>query len=295
MSIIVTDLTKTYPGGVQALNRVTLTIPPGMFGLLGPNGAGKTTLMRILTGIVLPTSGHVALSEHDLSTRQGRHAAKTQLGYLPQDFGTYPDLSAFEFLDYLAILKGMQDRKARREHVEHLLETVALHTDARRRLKTYSGGMKRRIGIAQALLGDPSIVIVDEPTAGLDPEERLRFRNLLSQLSKDRTVLLSTHIVEDVAQTCQNLAILKGGQVLFQGTSRELIERTRGRVWAVTTDGPRPEGGGTVVSQLQLGSTVQYRVVGTPASSAGSGSITPVEPTLEDGYVWLMQRQAVRV
>ncbi len=291
MTIVITDLNKTYRGGVQALNHINLTIPAGMFGLLGPNGAGKTTLMRLLAGILLPTSGKIVLAGRDLSTRQGRRAAKQSLGYLPQEAGMYPDLNAYELLDYLAILKGIHDRKKRREQVEMLLEMVALQKVARRQLKTYSGGMKRRIGIAQALLGNPQILIVDEPTAGLDPEERLRFRNLLSELAGQRTVLLSTHIVEDIAHSCRNLAVLKGGQVLFQGTTSQLLAATQGFVWVVTTNGAKPGGDYTVVSLLQLGTTVQYRVVGTPTPPAGEGSIHPAEPTLEDGYVWLMQQK----
>ena len=156
------------------------------------------------------------------------------LGYLPQEFGVYPDLSAREFLDYIGILKGLKERTARSRCVEELLEIVSLAPVAHRKLKTFSGGMKRRVGIAQALLNDPQLLIVDEPTAGLDPEERIRFRNLLSELGRNRTVLLSTHIVEDIAQTCQNLAILKGGRVIFQGTVADMLRETRGKVWTLT-------------------------------------------------------------
>ena len=195
MNIEINDLSKVYRGGVQALNAIDMTIPGGMFGLLGPNGAGKTTLMRILAGILRPTSGTIHIGEFDIHTERGRTSVKRILGYLPQDLGMNPDLSAREFLDYVGILKGMDNRKARRQRVEELLETVSLSNVANRKLKTYSGGMKRRIGIAQALLNDPKLLIVDEPTAGLDPEERIRFRNLLSDLGGDRTVLLSTHIV----------------------------------------------------------------------------------------------------
>jgi ABC-2 type transport system ATP-binding protein len=209
MNIEINDLSKVYRGGVQALNAIDMTIPGGMFGLLGPNGAGKTTLMRILAGILRPSSGTIHIGEFDIHTERGRTSVKRILGYLPQDLGMYPDLSAREFLDYVGILKGMDNRKARRQRVEELLETVSLTNVANRKLKTYSGGMKRRVGIAQALLNDPKLLIVDEPTAGLDPEERIRFRNLLSDLGGDRTVLLSTHIVEDIAQTCRNLAIMR--------------------------------------------------------------------------------------
>ena len=279
-------LNKVYRGGVYALSDVTLTIPPGMFGLLGPNGAGKTTLMRMLAGIVRPTSGTIHVGEHDGSTERGRTAVKRALGYLPQDFGVYPDLNAREFLDYIALLKGLGDRDFRHKRVEALLETVSLERVANRKLKTFSGGMRRRIGIAQALLNDPALLIVDEPTAGLDPEERIRFRNLLSDLGGNRTVLLSTHIVEDIAQTCQRLAVLKGGRLVFQGTTLDAMREARGKVWIITTPGYRPEGNFTIVSTLQMGATVQYRVVGDPSPRDGA---VPAEPTLEDGYVSLMK------
>ncbi len=288
MNIEINDLSKVYRGGVQALNAIDMTIPGGMFGLLGPNGAGKTTLMRILASILRPTNGSIHIGEYDIDTERGRTSVKRMLGYLPQDLGMYPDLSAREFLDYVGILKGMDNRKARRQRVEELLETVSLTNVANRKLKTYSGGMKRRIGIAQALLNDPKLLIVDEPTAGLDPEERIRFRNLLSDLGGDRTVLLSTHIVEDIAQTCRNLAIMKSGKVVFQGTTAELVGETRGKVWIITTQGIKPEGNFTVVSTLNMGTTIQYRVVGELSPRAGA---VPAEPSLEDSYVWLMREQ----
>ncbi len=288
MNIEINDLSKVYRGGVQAINAIDMTITGGMFGLLGPNGAGKTTLMRILAGILRPTNGSIHIGEYDIDTERGRTSVKRMLGYLPQDLGMYPDLSAREFLDYVGILKGMDNRKARRQRVEELLETVSLTNVANRKLKTYSGGMKRRIGIAQALLNDPKLLIVDEPTAGLDPEERIRFRNLLSDLGGDRTVLLSTHIVEDIAQTCRNLAIMKSGKVVFQGTTAELVGETRGKVWIITTQGIKPEGNFTVVSTLNMGTTIQYRVVGELSPRAGA---VPAEPSLEDSYVWLMREQ----
>src|SRR5438105_2288332 len=291
MKIEIGGLHKVYRGGVHALDTVDMNMPGGMFGLLGPNGAGKTTLMRIMAGILRPTSGDLYIGEYDCNTEHGRTAVKRIQGYLPQDLGVYPDLSAREFLDYIGILKGMDDRKARQHRVNELLEIVSLTSVANRKLKTYSGGMKRRIGIAQALLNDPRLLIVDEPTAGLDPEERIRFRNLLSELGGDRTVLLSTHIVEDIAQTCRNLAILNNGQVIFQGTTVELASETRGKVWIVTTDGVKPEGNFTVVSTLNMGTTIQYRVVGELSEPAGVISAAPTEPSLEDSYVWLMREK----
>jgi ABC-2 type transport system ATP-binding protein len=287
-TIMTQTLNKVYHGGVYALNNVDLTIPPGMFGLLGPNGAGKTTLIRILAGIVRPTSGTIRIGAHDGDTERGRTAVKRMLGYLPQDFGVYPDLNAREFLDYIAILKGLRDRTLRHKRIEALLEIVSLTQVANRKLKTYSGGMKRRIGIAQALLNDPALLIVDEPTAGLDPEERIRFRNLLSELGGNRTVLLSTHIVEDIAQTCQRLAVLKDGHLIFQGTTVAAMREAQGKVWIITTSGYKPEGNFTVVATLHMGTTAQYRVVGNPSPEAAA---VPAEPTLEDTYVWLMREQ----
>jgi ABC-2 type transport system ATP-binding protein len=269
MNITINQLNKIYRGGVHALNDLDLNIPGGMFGLLGPNGAGKTTLMRILAGILHPTSGTLRLGTFDGNTASGRTAIKQILGYLPQDLGLYPDLSAYQFLDYVGILKGMHDRKARQKRVAALLELVALSNEAHRKLKTYSGGMKRRVGIAQALLNDPRLLIVDEPTAGLDPEERIRFRNLLADLGGNRTVLLSTHIVEDIAQTCQHLAVLKNGRVIFQGTAADLLRSTHDKAWIITTQGIKPEGNFTVVSTLNMGAAVQYRVVGELSLAPG--------------------------
>src|SRR5579883_1444688 len=288
MHIDINHLNKVYRGGVRALTDIDLVIPNGMYGLLGPNGAGKTTLMRILAGILRPTSGTFQVGVHNGNTEHGRTAIKRILGYLPQDLGMYPDLSAREFLDYIAILKGIDDRHVRQKRVAELLEMVALSDVAQRKLKTFSGGMKRRAGIAQALLNDPQLLIVDEPTAGLDPEERIRFRNLLSELAGDRTVLLSTHIVEDIAQTSRNLAIMKQGRVIFQGTTFDLLCEAQGKVWMITTEGPKPEGNFTVVATMHLGTGVQYRVVGDLSPRAGA---VPIEPTLEDSYVWLMREQ----
>ncbi len=286
MRIETRGLIKTYRGGVRALDGVELDIPGGIHGLLGPNGAGKTTLMRILAGILHPSGGVARVGDHDLSTEAGRTAVKRTLGYLPQELGLYPDLSAREFLDYVGLLKGLDESRARHARVEELLEIVGLRDQARRKLKTYSGGMKRRVGIAQALLNDPGLLIVDEPTAGLDPEERIRFRTLLAELAGARTVLLSTHIVEDIAQTSRVISVLDAGRVRFTGTTHALIGEARGHVFTVRTDGPRPEGELTVVSMIQHESGTEYRVVGTPADDTG---VEPAEPGLEDAYVWLMR------
>ena len=234
--IEITNLMKTYGAGgraVTALNGIDLAIGEGMFGLLGPNGAGKTTLMRILAGIVNPSQGHATVLGQDLSSEAGKLAVKTVLGYLPQELGVYPDLTARQFVDYMAILKGVSDPGARKQRVSEKLELVGLTSVADRKLKGFSGGMKRRVGIAQALVNDPRILIVDEPTAGLDPEERIRFRNLLVGLAADRVVILSTHIVEDIGQTCRDMAVLSKGKILFRGSPLDLTRAAEGREWTV--------------------------------------------------------------
>jgi ABC-2 type transport system ATP-binding protein len=284
--IEIVELTKTYAGGVQALRGLDLSIGPGMFGLIGPNGAGKTTLMRILAGLVRPTSGTARVFGHDVTTAAGKQAAKALLGYLPQELGLYPDLTAREFLDYIAILKGVAGQAARRAQIEAALRAVRLEAQADRRLKTFSGGMKRRVGIAQALLGSPQLLIVDEPTVGLDPEERVRLRNLLSDMAQRCTVILSTHIVEDISQSCNALAVIGQGRVLFQGSPHALIGQAEGHVWALVTPGERPNGGVAVVSSRQLQEGTQFRVLGAPAAHYEA---RPVAPSLEDGYMWLMQ------
>ncbi|WP_066376138.1 ABC transporter ATP-binding protein [Herbidospora mongoliensis] len=289
MRIDVTGLTKTYKGGVRALDDLTLTIPTGMYGLLGANGAGKTTLLRILAGLLHPTEGRVVIGGHDVTTQEGKPAVQRKLGYLPQNLGVYPDLTARAFLDYIALLKGLHNRSGRRRRVTELLEVVALTDAADRRLKGFSGGMLRRVGIAQALLADPELLIVDEPTTGLDPEERIRFRTLLSRLAGDRTVLLSTHIVDDVAQTCRTLAVLANGRLAFQGSVTDLVSVANGRVWTVTTNGPPPTEG-RVVSALPEAAGMRYRVVSRQSPDL---SAKPAEPTLEDGYLALMDQVPV--
>ena len=284
-------LTKTYGRGskaAQALRGVDLQIPSGMFGLLGPNGAGKTTLMRILAGIVQLSRGTVRVEGNDLTTEAGRRGSKAVLGYLPQELGMYPELTASQFVDYMAILKGLNEPRQRARRVAEVLEMVALQDSANRKIKGFSGGMKRRVGIAQALVNDPKVLIVDEPTAGLDPEERIRFRNLLVRLAADRTVILSTHIVEDIGQTCRDIAVLAKGRVLFRGTPAELTNAATGHVWTVLVDRPtEPERGLTIVSMLHLTDGIQYRLVGS--SVEGHPAAEPARPSLEDGYVWLMQ------
>jgi ABC-type multidrug transport system ATPase subunit len=287
LMITVSRLTKTYGKKVRALRGVDLEIGLGMFGLVGPNGAGKTTLMRILAGLLRPTSGKVSVFGNDVTTGRGKKAVKEVLGYLPQELGLYPDLSALEFLEYVALLKGVTDKVERTKQLDEILELVGLTQDAKRRLQTYSGGMKRRVGIAQALLGKPQLLIVDEPTSGLDPEERVRLRNLLAEMSARCTVLLSTHIVEDVSQSCNDLAVINLGQVLFRGSPGDLIAQARGHVWNLVNSTERPDASLTVVSTMQAQDGVTYRVVGIPAKET---TANPVEPNLEDSYIWLMQQ-----
>lgn len=290
--IQIINLTKTYGAGnktVHALNGVDLQINSGMFGLLGPNGAGKTTFMRILAGIVNPSGGSIRVDGHDLTTEAGKHAIKSMLGYLPQELGMYTELSAEQFVDYMAILKGLDDTTKRNKRVTEVLEMVGLRDVAKRKIKGFSGGMKRRVGIAQALVNDPKILIVDEPTAGLDPEERIRFRNLLVNLAADRVVLLSTHIVEDIGQTCRDLAVLAKGRILFRGSPADMLKATEGHVWSLTMSGvEEPNHNLTVVSMLHLAEGTQYRLVGSDAREYPNAQ--PAQPGLEDGYVWLMKQ-----
>lgn len=285
--IEIKNLTKTYGGKIQALRGIDMTIGQGMFGLVGPNGAGKTTLMRIIAGLLRPSEGSIRVFGNDLLTYEGKHATKALLGYLPQELGLYPNLTGREFLDYIAILKGVNDGQRRRKQVEHLLDVVRLGDVADRRMKTYSGGMKQRIGIAQAMLGEPKLLIVDEPTVGLDPEERVRIRNLLSDMSTQCTVILSTHIIEDISHSCNDLAIIHKGGVLFRGKPSDMIGLTQGHVWHIITNGERPDHDLTVVSTLQVQQGIQYRVLGVPDAAYHA---EPIMPSLEDSYIWLMHQ-----
>jgi len=227
--LIIEALSHVYPGGIKALDEVNLTIPNGMYGLLGPNGAGKSTLMRIVATLQAPTSGFVRFGDIDVIKDPG--ALRRVLGYLPQDFGVYPRVSALDMLDHLAVLKGLADRRQRREQVEALLRQVNLWEHRNKALAGFSGGMRQRFGIAQALIGAPSLIIVDEPTAGLDPEERNRFLNLLAEIGENVVVLLSTHIVADVAELCPAMAIICEGRIVRQGAPDALIKGLAGRIW----------------------------------------------------------------
>jgi ABC-2 type transport system ATP-binding protein len=229
MQLTIQDLSKTYANGVRALDRVSLAIPLGMYGLLGPNGAGKSTLMRILATLLEADSGTVQLGDINVLTQ--KEEVRKRLGYLPQDFGVYPKTSAQEMLDHLALLKGITRKTERKCMVDALLHRVNLHDVRKKALTSFSGGMRQRFGIAQALLGNPQLLIVDEPTAGLDPGERNRFYNLLSEVGENVIVILSTHIVQDVMELCTNMAIIDKGRVLFAGQPETAVESLAGRIW----------------------------------------------------------------
>jgi len=229
MELIIQNLSKTYANGTQALKNINLTIPKGMFGLLGPNGAGKSSLMRTIATLQEADSGSIMLGQLDV-LRQ-KEAMRKVLGYLPQEFGVYPNVSAQEMLDHFAVLKGIHNSRERKEIVTALLQQTNLYEVRKKNLGGYSGGMKQRFGIAQALLGNPQLIIVDEPTAGLDPAERNRFHNLLSEIGENIIVILSTHIVEDVTDLCRNFAIINKGEVLLEGDPLQVIDSLRGRIW----------------------------------------------------------------
>ncbi|MEJ2205602.1 MAG: ABC transporter ATP-binding protein [Gemmatimonadota bacterium] len=234
LELHIEHLSRTYPGGVQALKDVSLTVPTGMFGLLGPNGAGKSTLMRTIATLQEPDAGAISLGSLDVLAE--KEEVRKILGYLPQDFGVYPRVSAEEMLTHLAVLKGLTGRGERRDAVEALLHQTNLWEARKRKLGTYSGGMRQRFGIAQALLGDPRLVIVDEPTAGLDPAERLRFLNLLSEIGENVVVILSTHIVEDVSDLCSRMAVISQGEVLLQTAPQNAVADLHGKVWEKVVD-----------------------------------------------------------
>src|ERR1700683_4187500 len=282
MQLTIDALTKRYSGGVQALSNVSITLGPGVLGLLGPNGAGKSTLMRILAMITQPTSGKVLWNNSDVA--RNPDALRDVLGFLPQDFGVYPNLSALEFLEYLAAVKGIAAGAARRR-IGELLEVVNLTGAARRPLGGYSGGMRQRVGIAQALLNDPQLLIVDEPTAGLDPEERVRFRNLLSELSGERIVILSTHIVSDVEAVATGIAIMSSGQLVAHGAPEELLAGVAGKVWeAVVPSAELP-----ALRQRYLVSSTAHRSDGVHARLVTDAPPSPsprqLDPSLEDAYL----------
>ena len=283
------NLTKTYSSGVRALRGVSLEIPAGMFGLLGPNGAGKSTLMKILATLLEPDAGTATLNGLDLVKQKDE--TRKILGYLPQEFGVYPKMRAIDLLEHLAMMKGISRRKERKELVEALLHQTNLWDSRKKALGGYSGGMKQRFGIAQALLANPKLIIVDEPTAGLDPAERNRFLNLLSEIGRDVVVILSTHIVEDVRELCSRMAIISQGELLLEGEPKESLEQLRGRVWKkiAATQGERDHLEKTmkVISTHLIAGQHELRVYSD--SSPGQG-FTASEADLEDVYFLSLAR-----
>jgi ABC-type multidrug transport system ATPase subunit len=292
MELHIRDISKSYPNGVQALRRVTLTIPAGMYGLLGRNGAGKSTLMRILATLQEPDEGAIRLGDIDVVGQKDR--VRETLGYLPQSFGFHPRVSAERLVDHFAVLKGVVERGPRRDVVEALLRRTNLWEVRKQRVGTFSGGMRQRLGVAIALVGNPTLIVVDEPTAGLDPEERVRFLNLLSEIGEDSVVILSTHIVEDVEELCHRLAIIDRGEILLEAEPMRAIDELRGRIWRRTVSRaelPALERSLPVIStKLTAGRTIAH----VYADWSPGGEFEAVEPDLKDVYFSVMAGQHVR-
>ena len=276
MRIKIVNLNKVYPGGKKALKDLNLEIEPGMFGLLGPNGAGKTSLMRIMTLLQSCTSGTIYFDDYDIA--KDRKAIRSLLGYLPQDFRFFEKLKTWEFLDYGAGLAGIKGKQHRAEVVDEMLRKVGLFEVRDRWANRLSGGMKRRLGIAQAIIGNPKVIIVDEPTTGLDPEERIRFRNILSDISdKDSIIILSTHIVGDISSTCKKLALLNRGELKFEGSPDEMIDLARGKVWEI------------FVTDMEYEEIKdKYPIISTIPTDGGMEIHKAIEPNLEHAYVYYM-------
>jgi ABC-2 type transport system ATP-binding protein len=287
----ISSLSKTYPNGVQALKNVSLTIGNNMFGLLGPNGAGKSTLMRTIATLQDPDDGEIWLD--DLNVLKHKNSVRQVLGYLPQEFGVYPKMNAVDMLHHLAVMKGITNAGERKEMVDALLNQTNLWDSRKKALSTYSGGMKQRFGIAQALLANPKLIIVDEPTAGLDPAERNRFLNLLSSIGRNVIVILSTHIVEDVRELCPRMAIISNGQLLVEGSPAEALEGLRGKIWSkvVSTDAELSaiDANFNVVSTHLVGGLHEVRVFSS--ENPGEG-FTQNDANLEDVYFLTLSKQA---
>jgi ABC-type multidrug transport system ATPase subunit len=291
--LTITGLSKTYSNGVQALKDLSLSIGNNMFGLLGPNGAGKSTLMRTIATLQEPDSGEIWLD--GINVLKQKDTVRRLLGYLPQEFGVYPKISALDMLSHLAVMKGVTDGRERKEMVDALLNQTNLWDVRKKALSTYSGGMKQRFGIAQALLANPKLIIVDEPTAGLDPAERHRFLNLLSSIGRDVIVILSTHIVEDVRELCNRMAIISNGELLLEGAPAEALETLSSRIWSkLVTDESELA---TLEAQLQivsvqlLGGAHEVRIY---SESDPGGGFRPVDANLEDVYFLNMERHKDR-
>ena len=290
MSLEIRGLSKRYPNGVQALDNLSLSIGNNMFGLLGPNGAGKSTLMRTIATLQDPDSGQILLNGLDVVAN--KDAVRRQLGYLPQEFGVYPRISAVDMLHHLAVMKGISKSSERKEIVDTLLKQTNLWDARKKALSTYSGGMKQRFGIAQALLANPRLIIVDEPTAGLDPAERNRFLNLLSSLARDVIVILSTHIVEDVRELCPRMAIISNGQVVLEGAPDETLEKLKGGIWSIVVKTEEEFNAVStqfkLVSTKLLGGAHELRIYSE--TDPGEG-FRAVDPALEDVYFLTLNTQ----
>jgi ABC-type multidrug transport system ATPase subunit len=287
LELRIDGLSKTYSNGVRALQKVSLTIPTGMFGLLGPNGAGKSTLMRTIATLQEADSGSITLGNIDVLKQKDE--VRKVLGYLPQEFGVYPRVSAETLLDHFAILKGIHNRSERREVVAALLRRVNLYEKRKQNLGTYSGGMRQRFGIAQALLGNPQLIIVDEPTAGLDPGERVRFHNLLAEIGENVIVILSTHIVEDVSDLCSRMAIISNGRVLADGDPADAMRRVEGKIWRRVVSREQlaefEQEHAVISTRLVSGKTVVHVFSDTPPEG-----FLPVSASLEDVYFSTLHR-----
>ena len=286
MLLEIRNVTKRYPKGQQALQDVSLTMKRGLFGLLGPNGAGKTTLMKILCTLLEPTSGSVKVDGAELAA--DRDLVRRRLGYLPQDWGAPRTARCGEVLDLVLRLRGQADGKARSREIDELLAQVNLVGQRKKKVRTLSGGMLRRLGVAHALAGSPELLVLDEPTVGLDPDERVEFRNLLSELGAERTIVLSTHVVADVGNTCESVGVLDGGRVVFEGAPSEFAARARGRVFEAVVPTDREaevRNASTVVSTVPGAEGTIFRVVAEKSSLPGTLEWTAVEPTLEDAYL----------
>ena len=286
MEINIQTVGMTYPNGKQALKGLSLDLrSPSLVGLLGPNGAGKSTLMKLLVAALLPTTGSILVDGQPL-TRVERQL-KARLGYLPQDFGLFDELTVEQFLDYMAALKGLRGSRA---VIRQVIRSVNLEEKARAKIRTLSGGQRQRVGIAQALLGDPELLILDEPTVGLDPEERIHFRNLFSQAAQDRLVLLSNHIIEDIQTVCGQLVVINRGQVLFSGTPEALIQTATGHVGIFWEKDAAQENGLHITARVNTGQGVRCRAVADVLPPFAQ----PSDPTLEDAYLYLISQEAVQ-
>lgn len=286
MEMNIQNVTMTYQNGKQALKNLNLDLrSPSLVGLLGPNGAGKSTLMKLLSAALLPTSGSILVNGEPL--RKAEQKLKGTLGYLPQDFGLFDELTVFQFLDYMAALKGLSDAKSA---VRAVIRQVNLEEKAKARIRTLSGGQRQRVGIAQALLGNPSFLILDEPTVGLDPEERIHFRNLFSQTAQNRLVLLSTHIIEDVQSVCDQIVVINHGSILFAGTPEQMIQAAQGHVGVFWEEEAFRDDSLHITARINTSQGIRCRAV----AEALPAYAQPEEPSLEDAYLYLISQEVAK-